>query len=117
MTGVQTCALPISRRARRTVLALVMSVLAALTFARNRVYADEITFWEDVTIHSPNKARAHNNLGYAYARACRLDAARMHFVQALRLDPNEMQAGVNLALLRNGNLLGVPPDCAVPTRR
>ena len=107
----------LARRARRTVLALVMSVLAALTFARNRVYADEITFWEDVTIHSPNKARAHNNLGYAYARACRLDAARMQFVQALRLDPNEMQAGVNLALLRNGNLLGVPPDCAVPTRR
>ena len=39
---------------------------------RNRVYADEITFWNDVVAKSPWNARGFNNLGFALA----LDAPR-----------------------------------------
>lgn len=106
----------LATRQRIAVFVVLMLALAWLTQARNRVYADEIAFWEDVVAKSPAKARARNNLGYAYARACRLDAAGAHFTQALRLDPDDPHAAVNLALLRSGDLPGLPPDCGVSPR-
>ena len=78
--------------------------LALATQARNRVYATEIAFWEDVARKSPHNARAANNLGYAYALACRDTEALAQFAHAMQLDPHDYRAPVNHRLLSEGVL-------------
>ncbi len=69
------------------------------TMVRNRVYRDEIAFWQDVTQKSPWNARAFNNLGYAYQLAGRQDAACAAYRHALVLSPLLTQARWNLQRL------------------
>ncbi len=85
-------------------------LLGAATMARNRVYADEVRFWEDVVRKGPDNARALNNLGYAYALACRTGEADAAFVIAVDLAPGDAKSAANLTLLRAGSL--VPPGCS-----
>jgi hypothetical protein len=89
----------------------LVGTLGATTFARNRVYADEVRFWEDVVRKSPGSPRAHNNLGFALAARCRILEAEANLVRAMELDPGYVRAEVNLALLREGAPLapGRPP--------
>ncbi|MET0280406.1 MAG: hypothetical protein ABW278_04680 [Steroidobacteraceae bacterium] len=92
---------------------LLLAVLLAFgTATRNRVYATETTFWQDVVAKSPHNIRAWNNLGMAEAIACRAQAARLAFGEALHRDRNSVQAEINLALLERGELEGVPATCA-----
>jgi Flp pilus assembly protein TadD len=70
--------------------------LTTLTVLRNQDYASEIRLWEDTVIKSPDKARVHNNLGYAYMLARRNDEARREFTTALQLDPRLYKARYNL---------------------
>ena len=69
----------------QTVAALLLLGLATLTILRNQDYASEIHLWEDTVMKSPDKARVHNNLGYAYLLAHRNDEARREFTTALQL--------------------------------
>lgn len=71
-------------------------VLAGLTVTRNQTYQNEISLWEDTVAKSPNKARAHNNLGYAYMQAGRKSEAIREFGVALKLDPKYYKARNNL---------------------
>lgn len=85
---------------------LLACALLAATIARNEVYRSEIALWEDTVSKSPNKARAHNNLGHAYGLAGRDAEARSAYLEALRLDPGYVKAANNLTRLhggRNGN--------------
>jgi tetratricopeptide (TPR) repeat protein len=86
-------------------------VLATGTVIRNRVYANEIAFWEDVVKKSAHNARAVNNLGMAYALDCRQESALQAFRQAERVDPSHYRAALNRALLEVGALPGVPARC------
>jgi hypothetical protein len=86
------------------VVAMLCLVLATATHVRNRVYADEITFWNDVVAKSPWNARGFNNLGFALALNHRDEEADAAFREALRLDPAYVRAAVNLKLLRAGAL-------------
>lgn len=111
-----------SSRARHAVRACATLLLAALatglataTVQRNRVYADEITFWEDVVRRTPTNARAANNLGMAYACARRDTEAAVQFERAARLQPDDYRAGVNLWLLRSGDLQACLPNRHDPT--
>jgi tetratricopeptide (TPR) repeat protein len=61
--------------------------LGAATYARNRVWKDELTLWSDVVAKSPQKARPHNNLGVALAEAGRFAEAIPEYREAIRLDP------------------------------
>jgi hypothetical protein len=83
----------------RGIAAVLLIVLGALTVARNRVYDTEVALWEDTVRKSPDKARVHNNLGYAYKLAKRPDAARQEFTRALQLDPQHIKARYNLERL------------------
>jgi tetratricopeptide (TPR) repeat protein len=87
---------PLTFRLAATALLLA---LAGLTVARNQVYANEITLWEDTAAKSPHKARVHNNLGYAYLLAERREEARREFATALQLDPQQIQSRFNLERL------------------
>jgi tetratricopeptide (TPR) repeat protein len=66
-------------------LVLVTLLLSGLTYARNTLWNDEIRLWQDVAEKSPNKARPHANLGYAYLSRGQWDKAITEFQTALRL--------------------------------
>ena len=81
------------------VLGALALVLGGLTVLRNQDYASEIALWESTVQLSPNKARVHNNLGYAYKLAGRVGEARREYTAALRLDPGHIKARYNLQRL------------------
>lgn len=87
---------------RRMVLAVsgaLLCVLAGLTLHRNTVYYSEVALWEDTVAKSPGKARAWNNLGFAYQMEGRGDDAVHAYCTAIRLDPAHVKAHNNLARL------------------
>ncbi|MFI5295598.1 MAG: tetratricopeptide repeat protein [Thermodesulfovibrionales bacterium] len=77
-------------------LVLVTLVLSGITYARNTVWKDEISLWRDVVLKSSDKARPHNNLGYAYYMKGHLHEAVAEYQIALRLDPDFADAHNNL---------------------
>lgn len=85
-------------------LAALGAVLTMATLRHNRVYETEISFWQDVARKAPHNARAANNLGYAYALACRDDEAMREFRRSMELDPDDYRAPSNLRLLSEGAL-------------
>ncbi len=85
-------------------LAALGTLLGLATLRHNDVYDTEITFWEDVARKSPGNARAANNLGYAYAVACRDADALREFRRSMRLDATDYRAPINLRLLSEGAL-------------
>ena len=87
-------------RPLRLVLAALLLAGVGLTVARNQVYANEISLWQDTVAKSPHKARVHNNLGYAYLLAQRREEARREFAIALQIDPQLIQSGFNLERLK-----------------
>ena len=91
--------------ARQLAVVALVAALGVATALRNRVYADPVAFWEDVVAKSPRNARAHNNLGYSLAGACRIPEAEAALSRALELDPEHVRAAVNLRLLREGAAL------------
>jgi tetratricopeptide (TPR) repeat protein len=76
--------------------AIAVALLGGITVSRNEVYRSEIALWEDTARKSPGKARAHNNLGYAYERAGRFTEAREAYLRALAIDPGHARARGNL---------------------
>lgn len=91
--------------------ALALILLTHATWQRNRIYETEITFWQDTAARNPASARAANNLGMAYALACRPEDALLEFERAMALDPQDYRARVNSRLLQQGELPGVDPRC------
>lgn len=83
----------------RLVVATVCIAMALLTIDRNRAYASEIALWEQTATVSPGKARVHNNLGYAYMLAGRMDDAKREYLLALSLDSGNVKARMNLMRL------------------
>lgn len=92
-------------------LPLLALVLAWGTVQRNRVYATELTFWQDVVEKSPHNTRAWNNLGFAAALACDRAGATHAFEEAARRDPADTRPSINLALLEQGELPGMADRC------
>ena len=88
-------------------------LLSAATFQRNRIYDTEVSFWQDTAARNPSSARAANNLGMAYAMACRAGDAAGEFERSITLDASDYRARINLALLRRQALPGVDDErCA-----
>lgn len=83
----------------RASLGALVCICAGLTHIRNQDYASEIALWQATVVLSPQKARVHNNLGYAFQLAGRTIEARAAYLRALALDPGHIQAHFNLRAL------------------
>ena len=71
-------------------LIALLPVLSGLTHARNRVWLNQLSLWEDAVKKSPNKARVHKNYGrgilaVAYGSG---EQAKKEFETAIRLAPH-----------------------------
>ncbi len=89
------------RRVTAVATVLVLA-LGGITVSRNAVYRSEVALWEDTARKSPGKARAWNNLGYAYQQAGRFPDAEAAYLRALRVDPGYALARGNLKALKAG---------------
>ena len=78
---------------------LVVISLSVTAYARNIVWSDEITLWEDVVKKSPYKARPHYHLGAAYEKQGRLDETIREYRTAISLNPHFAQGHYNLGVV------------------
>jgi hypothetical protein len=76
-----------------------IALFAATSIARQFDYQSEIALWESSVRLSPWNARGHNNLGYAYQLAGRIEDARREYRAALLFDPGHAKARLNLMFL------------------
>lgn len=105
LAGLALARVAAPRPLRAALAGLLLLALGLSTAARSRVYRDEVAFWSDAAEKAPANARAHGNLGYALALACRPYEADAAFRRAAALDPSDPQPRVHLRLLREGALL------------
>ena len=89
----------LQRPAPRLAAAAFMLTLCTSTVFRNDDYRSEIALWQATVHDSPCKARAWNNLGYAYQLAGAAEPARSAYEHALALDPEQVNAHFNLESL------------------
>ncbi len=95
-TGYQ----PVMEKRRMTqmsVIVCIVLVLSAATYNRNGVWKNNLTLWKDVVDKSPNKARAHNNLGMYYEQQGDMQQATEHYSKSAALKPDYVVAHMNLS--------------------
>jgi len=73
------------KRAIVASLAIIIVLLTSATYARNAIWKYDLSLWKDVVNKSPGKARAYNNLGFAYKNQGRIDEAIEHYETAIKL--------------------------------
>jgi tetratricopeptide (TPR) repeat protein len=96
LAGFAVALLP---RWRAAAIVAAAAFLGAATIARNQDYRSEVALWSDTVRKSPGSARAFNNLGYALQLEGRRAEARRAYEKALELDPELVQARINLKAL------------------
>ena len=80
-------------------MALAIPMFAAITMARNRVWADELTLWSDAVAKAPQMYRAQTNLGKALQQAGDSDAALTAYHTAIAIDDRHGDAYNNVAVI------------------
>ena len=78
-----------------TVCAIAL-VFSAWTYERNIIWSNPVSLWSDVVKKSPQKVRAHNNLGNALKNQGKIEEAIAHFNKALQINPGYAKAHNNL---------------------
>jgi protein O-mannosyl-transferase len=81
---------------RLGVPALLLAVLALLTWRQSRMYADMDTFYEATLARNPTAWMAHNNLGSLRREQGRLPEAIAHYEAALQVRPDLVKVEQNL---------------------
>jgi protein O-mannosyl-transferase len=90
--------------ARALAAGVIVALLCVATIDRNAIYKTEVSFWEDTAARNPSSSRAANNLGMAYAVACRGEEALKEFSRAIALDSSDYRPRMNRLLLQGGEL-------------
>lgn len=70
-------------------------------YQRNKVWKDELSLWQDVTIKSPKNGRGHMNYGLALMADADYANAEIAFNKALEYAPNYSSIYTNLGILKN----------------
>jgi len=78
---------------------VILSLLFMGTYFRNKIWNNEIELWKDCLKKSPQKARPHVNLGFAYLDAGIYDQAIQATQHALKIDPKFANAYYNLGII------------------
>jgi len=81
------------------ILVLITLAFTAATYARNAIWKDDASLWEDVVRKSPNKVRPHNYLGEIYSRQGRPDEAIREYQIVLSLNYDYDFAHNNLGIV------------------
>ncbi|MBI5893074.1 MAG: hypothetical protein HZB79_05400 [Deltaproteobacteria bacterium] len=82
----------------RPIVISVIVIISIITFHRNHIWVDEVTFWRDVVKKSPMKARPHNEVGRAISSHNKenIGEAIGEFLFAIKLDPQTPGHYMNL---------------------
>ena len=80
--------------------ALVIVVLAVLTWRQVETWKDGVTLWGRALAVGGNSTVTRNNLGVALENAGRLEEAAVHLAEAIRLEPHNTRAHANLGNVR-----------------
>jgi protein O-mannosyl-transferase len=93
---------PLGRRAAHALAAIVVALLATLTWRQTHVFADHETLWTDTVRKYPASWMGHTSLGALLGRRGAPGEAEFHYRQAVQLNPQFGTARINLgALLAN----------------
>jgi tetratricopeptide (TPR) repeat protein len=99
-------ALALSRWAKRTpwvralVYASILLALGRLTWSQSRIFSSDETLWQAAVAANANAWMAHNNLAICILNEpTRLEEARHHLEESLRLNPNQGQPHLNLGAI------------------
>ncbi len=84
-------------------LLAVIILLSGATYARNTVWQSELSLWTDVLRKSPDKVRAHNNLGLAVMNQGNAAGAADVYARAIAIDPNVAEPHYNLGKIYEKN--------------
>lgn len=82
-------------KGRKLLLVFLCTLLGLCTVFRNDDYQSQVALWEATVKQSPAKARAYNNLGYAYLLAGERTKARRSYLLAVQLRPDYLLARNN----------------------
>jgi protein O-mannosyl-transferase len=95
------------------IVSLIALQMSVITWGRNEVYRDEFGIWEDTVKKAPHNPRAHSTLAAKLLDAGKFDEAKIHCHEAMRLNPDHIDAHVNLIviLLQQGALEEVAKEC------
>jgi tetratricopeptide (TPR) repeat protein len=98
--------------ARRAVAAgaALAVVLAAAAFARNRVWATDVSLWTDAARKSPEKSRPFLDLGTALREAGRPEAAIASLRRGLELEPGSVYGHAQLGAVLLGSGRGAEAE-------
>jgi Tfp pilus assembly protein PilF len=93
---------PSYARASHALAAILLLVLATLTWRQAHIYADQETLWSDTLKKDPESWMAHTCLGALLGRRGETADAEYHYREAVRLNPNFATARFDFgALLAN----------------
>ncbi len=79
-------------------VAIVVAWFGSLTVERNGYYQSRTALWLDVVRKRPDNWRGHNNLGFCLIEQGDREGARDQFAEALRLQPNAIDALDNMGM-------------------
>lgn len=88
-----------SSLAEIVIFGLVVLLLTAGTFWRNRLWNNPIDLWADCVKKSPNKARPYVNLGFAYFESGQYGKALETTQKAIDIDSKSADAYYNLGIV------------------
>lgn len=77
--------------------ATIAILLGTATYQRNRVFQTELSLWQDTIAKAPNNLIVMTGLATLFAKQGNIDQAKIHFVRALKIDPDDPKTNANYA--------------------
>jgi tetratricopeptide (TPR) repeat protein len=79
--------------------AIVLPVLALLTWRQAGTYTDTETLWRDTLAKNPDCWMVHTDLGLLLKKQGRIEEAMEHYHKAIQINPNFFEALFNLGII------------------